>query len=374
MNRRSSGYSPMTPRSSHEFEHSSPAHNFDGGADNGLGNLADELGGSDWDEDEEAMDGDYIENGYLPREEDEDSPIGLAVDHDGSTGHSVHGAVNGVARDSGVAMQSSSPSVESKTTLSPQAAARHGGKRHQRARSLYDGSDYGDDSDLEANEGISAGLEKQLAAIESLVRRGLEDNGSASDHLVKGFIDQLRDLGSQASTENNATRHKTTCDALTSHLTHQSRTLTSVSASFSGPRAIIPDPDSIDTLLPLIQATLESLPRSSNQSLVAFTQVSATNHDLIQHLSNIADLLHMGRQVQTNAARRLKTAKDHLAEWRKESDLRDQGVQFIENGDWDRKLREREAKAACGLVIQGFEEAFGVCRQRLCEGLGVASA
>lgn len=199
----------MTPRSSHEFDHSSPAHNFDGGGDNELGNLADELGGSDWDEEEEAMEGEYMDHVDLPHgEEDEgDNAIGIAVDHDGSTGQRAHATVNGVPRDSGIAMQSSSPSGESRTTLSPQAAAKHGGKRHQRTRSLYDGSDYGDDSDLEANEGISAGLEKQLAAIESLARRGLEDNGSASDQAVKRFIERLRDLGSQTSIENSTTRY-----------------------------------------------------------------------------------------------------------------------------------------------------------------------
>lgn len=365
----------MTPRSSHEFDHSSPAHNFDGGGDDGLGNLADELGGSDWDEDEEAMEGEYMENADLPHEQgEEESAIGVAIDHDGSTGQRAYATANGVPRDSGIAMQSSSPSAESRTTLSPQAAAKHGGKRHQRTRSLYDGSDYGEDSDLEANEGISAGLEKQLAAIESLARRGLEDNGSSSDQAVKRFVERLRDLGSQTSIENSTTRLKTACDALTSHLTHQSRTLTSVSASFSGPRAIIPDLDSIDTLLPLITSTLELLPHSSNQPLIALSQLTSSNHDLLQHLSNVADSLHMSRQAQTNAARRLKTAKDQLADWKKESDLRDQGIQFIESGDWDRRLKEREAKAACGNVIQGFEEAFGLYRQRLCEGLGVVSA
>lgn len=82
----------------------------------------------------------------------------------------------------------------------------------------------------------------------------------------------------------------------------------------------------------------------------------------------------MSRQAQTNAARRLKTAKDQLGDWKRETELREQGIEFIDSGDWDRRLKEREAKEACGDVIQGFEEAFGLYRQRLCEGLGVVSA
>lgn len=203
MHRRSSGYSPTTPRSSREFEHSSPVQAFDGGGDGGLGNLADELGDT-WDEDEEAMDGDYATEGDdLPDEEI--NGIGIALDHDGSTGPDGAHLVNGV-RDSGVALHSSSPSRESKATLSPQTAKQGGRRNHARQRSMYDGSDYGDDSDLEANEGISVGLEKQMAAVESLARRGLEENGSASDQVVKRVVEKLRDLGSQTGIENGATR------------------------------------------------------------------------------------------------------------------------------------------------------------------------
>lgn len=205
-NRRSSGYSPITPRSSQGFEHSSPAQNFDGGGgDGGLGNLADELGEM-YDDYEEGVEGEFMDESEMPAEDM--NGIGMAIDHDGSAGLDNSGhAVNGV-RDSGVAMQSSPSESESKSTLSPQLAARlNGRKKHERQRSLYDGSDYGDDSDLEDSEGISKGLERQMAAVESLARRGLEENGSASDQVVKRVVEQLRDLGSQTSIESGATRY-----------------------------------------------------------------------------------------------------------------------------------------------------------------------
>lgn len=189
--RRSSGYSSITPRLSQEFD--SPAHNFDGGGDGGLGNLADELGElDDWDEDDDDLGDDYEDETELPQDEDN---IGVAVSHDGSVA-----AVNGV-RDSGVAMQSSSPAT---SRLSPQSAVKS--RKHQRQHSLYDGSDYGDDSDLESNEGISPALESRMAAIESLARRGMEENGSAADGVVKRVTEQLRDLGSQIGIENGCTR------------------------------------------------------------------------------------------------------------------------------------------------------------------------
>jgi hypothetical protein len=199
LNRRSSGYSPVTPRSSHEFEHGSPAHNFDGGGDsNGLGNLADELGEIWDDDDEEAVDEEFGEELDVPR--DYSPEIGTAVEHDGSAGFDNAASVNAV-RDSGVAMQSS-PSTNH--GLSPDAASR--ARKHNRQRSLYDGSDYGSDTDFD-NDGISPALESRMAAVESLARRGMEENGSASDQVVKRVTEQLRDLGSQIAIENGATRY-----------------------------------------------------------------------------------------------------------------------------------------------------------------------
>ncbi|KAJ4413090.1 hypothetical protein N0V91_000064 [Didymella pomorum] len=362
-----SGYSPITPRSSHEFEHGSPAQRFDGGGDNGggLGNLADELG--EWGSEDEEMDSQYGEE--LEHTQEIPVDIGTAVEHDGSTG--VHGVVNlnGV-RDSGVALQESSPSTQSRATLSPSAAIKS--KKHTRQRSLYDGSDYGDDSDLE-NEGITPALESRMAAIESLARRGMEENGSASDEVVKRVTEHLRDLGSQITIENGATRLKTAHDSLTTHLTHQSRVLTSLTASFTGPRAIIPSPDAIEELLPLVEQTLQSLPHSSTDPIVSLSHLTLSTRELLQHLSNVSDTLHMSRQTTTNAARRLRTSKEQVLDWKREQERTAEGREFIERGDWDRRLREREAKRACGEVMEGFEEACGLWRKRLCEGLGVAS-
>jgi hypothetical protein len=82
----------------------------------------------------------------------------------------------------------------------------------------------------------------------------------------------------------------------------------------------------------------------------------------------------MSRQVQNEAARRLRVAKEQTHEWKREMEMREQGILFIERGGWEKRLKEREAKRVCGDVVDGFEEVCGMWRQRLCEGLGVASA
>lgn len=97
-------------------------------------------------------------------------------------------------------------------TLSPDRNTLHLPKqrtkssRHRRQESQYDGSDYGNDSDLEESAEISPSLEARMAGIESLARRGTEDNGSENDHIIKRLIESLRDLGGQAGIENGATR------------------------------------------------------------------------------------------------------------------------------------------------------------------------
>lgn len=80
------------------------------------------------------------------------------------------------------------------------------GSRHRRQESHYDGSDYGNSSDLEETSAISPGLESQMAEVESLARRGIENNGSDSDYAVARAIEALRDLGAQSGIENSAMR------------------------------------------------------------------------------------------------------------------------------------------------------------------------
>lgn len=169
-------------------------------------------------------------------------------------------------------------------------------------------------------------------------------------------------------------RLKTAHDALTTHLTHQSRTLTSLAASFSGPRAIIPDMDTIENLLPLIESTLELLPHSSTDPLMAISQLTRSTSELLQHLSNVSDTLHMSRQTTTNATRKLKVSKEQLQDWKRENEKTQEGEEYIEQGNWNQRLQDREAKRVCDDVLDGFEDACVTWRKRLCEGLGVASA
>ena len=142
-----------------------------------------------------------------------------------------------------------------------------------------------------------------------------------------------------------------------------------MTASFTGPRAVYPDPEVIEELLPEIQALLEGLPHSSPDALYALARLTSSTDDLTQNLNNVSDSLQLSRQPQNQASRTLRAVKDLLAEWKKHAEQSEQAVLYLDKGDWDRRLREREAKRACSDVIDGFEEMCGMWRKRLCGGL-----
>ena len=181
--------SPVAPRQ-HARQNTNGPHrgsvDFSGapGSGAGLGSLADELADA-WEE----------EGGYDYTSSQEN---GLVNSHqlDQSEGEDMY-------------MHSLSPSStaspERSKLVPPKNKARSTAHRHRRHESQYDGSDYGNDSDLEDAD-MSPGLEAQMAEIESLARRGMENNGSESDHVIKRTIESLRDLGGQSGIENSAMR------------------------------------------------------------------------------------------------------------------------------------------------------------------------
>lgn len=149
---------------------------------NGLGNLADELADV-WDSEE--------------GEEHED------VEPDMNFQEVKEEGDGGQTRDSGVDVTSSPvEGLQKPSGLFPPT----GGRGHRRQTSEYDGSDYGGDSDLES-PGMPPGLVARMDMVESLARRGMENNGTDRDGVVKRVIEGLKDLGGQSGVEGGATRY-----------------------------------------------------------------------------------------------------------------------------------------------------------------------
>jgi hypothetical protein len=164
-------------------------------------------------------------------------------------------------------------------------------------------------------------------------------------------------------------RLTTTHTALSSHISHQIRQLTSLVSSFFSPLSPPLALDAIEVLLPLIEETIQCIPQPAHEPLYALTSLSHSTSDLLSTLSQVSDTLHMSRQNTSGATRRLRTAKEALTDWRRDQALRDEGQYYLEKGDWDRRLREREAASVCRDVVGGFEEMCGRWRQKLVDGV-----
>lgn len=325
---------------------------------NGLGNLADELADA-WSEDEGEMDeADLNFQNTAPADSDNED---------------AEGDKNAV-RDSGVDVTSPKKQhtvMNSNSTLTPPTAG-HGRVHalgHARSPSEYDGSDYGGDSDLES-PAFGPALLARMDMVEGLARRGTENNGSQADGVVKRVIESLKDLGGQSGVEGNTTRLVTTHTALSTHLLHQTRLIQNLSHPLFSPLSAPPTPEFIDTLLPLLDTLSDSIPRPSTQSLSSITSLHSLTTDLIQTITYLSDTLHMSRQTTVQASRKLKSAKELVGEMRREEELREEGEKWVEQGDWERRLGERECAGVCRGVVGGFEQVCEDWRRRLVESAG----
>lgn len=107
------------------------------------------------------------------------------------------------------------------------------------------------------------------------------------------------------------------------------------------------------------------MPRPSAAAYNSLTALHALTADLIHTLNYLSDTLHMSRQTTTMASRKLKSAKELVAEMRHEDELREEGEQWIKQGNWSQRLKNRECASVCGEVVGGFEEVCNGWRARL---------
>lgn len=153
--------------------------------------------------------------------------------------------------------------------------------------------------------------------------------------------------------------------ALSSHLLHQTRLLQSLAYPVFAPQSIPPDEEFVDDLMPLLVALGESMPRPTTAAFNSLSQLHGLTADLVQTLNYLSDTLHMSRQTTTTATRRLRSARELVAEMRKEEDAREEGERWLKRGNWSERLGARECAGVCGDVVGGFEEVCNGWRARL---------
>ncbi|KAL8634308.1 MAG: hypothetical protein Q9228_008098, partial [Teloschistes exilis] len=123
----------------------------------------------------------------------------------------------------------------------------------------------------------------------------------------------------------------------------------------------------IDDLLPLLTTTPELLSQPNTRAVSALRGVYSSSLDLISTLSMLADSLHMMRQTTSRASRKLRAAKEAVDDVRKDHQVMEDGIRWIQEGNWDEKLSNRECANVCGLMLNGFKEACETWEKRIDE-------
>lgn len=326
------------------------------GAENGLGNLADELA------DAFSGDEDEMEEGYYEEDGEERSPE-ISLDRPHANGRD---GMEGI-RDSGVDVESQNgdtkqPHQQHSRTKNTSLSVPSTMRGHRRQGSEYDGSEYGSESDLETS-GMPPSLVARMDAVESLARRGTGEG--PGDNVFTRMTEELQDLGSQSSVEGSTTRLITAHSALATHLAHQTRQLHNLTFPLLSPLVAPPDADTVDDLLPLLVTLSEDMPRPATSAYNSLTALHSVTSDLVQTLNYLSDTLHMSRQTATTATRRLKSAKEMVAEIKREEELKEEGEAWLTRGNWGERLEKRECAGVCRDVVGGFEEVCNDWRARL---------
>ena len=159
---------------------------------------------------------------------------------------------------------------------------------------------------------------------------------------------------------------------MTAHLTNQARALQALSHPLISPLALLPEPEVIEDILPLLAALILSVPIERTPCLSSLNNLRASTTDLQAFLNYLIDTIYMTRQTIMSATRRLRTASDIVDDMRREAAAREEAVRWIEKGSWDSRLSDRECQKICDDMIGGFEEVCQNWRARLVDGLGAA--
>ncbi|MCJ1336235.1 hypothetical protein MMC09_001511 [Bachmanniomyces sp. S44760] len=389
---------PLTPRPK-----SSQGGSFDFGfpedsngvtaAGNGLGSLADELAEA-WDEDDE--DGDSIPE------------ISSANIRDSANGHSNQKGGN-IASDPTQESSRSIPPVfplqswPNGVSSSENPVTRSNGGRKNNELKRPD-SDHDPDPGQDSN-GIPPSLELQIALIESLSRQDTQGKikDTSHDEISKDDVtlrvsSLLKDLTPQSTIEDQISRLTTSHNTLSTHLNTQTRLLQTSTSSLLSPFSAPPPMTEVDTLLEHIssllpqQPPLPSPPPSSSpplsptsiptnqpdssppilpqqspfqpSSLLPFPSphplprlhsLHTSTLDLLHTLSHLSDTLQITSQTTALASRRLRASQSLVRDLIKEDQDQEQGRRYLERGNWDERLKGRQAAGVCRDVVGGFE-------------------
>ncbi|EWC46805.1 hypothetical protein DRE_04050 [Drechslerella stenobrocha 248] len=347
----------------------------------GLGSLADELAAA-WSDEE----GDDIDDGEggLPL-----SPTPIAPAHRRHASVSSIGSSGShrkrfarLSNETASSILSDGTSATS-TTSTSKPPVRHHRRLSSSVRLDLNGSDDGippsleekiDQIESEALRGLSmvkswsrrqrAGLSKRRGGINGIAESE-ETDGEDEDPICR-LLEGLQSLGSQSGIETGAQRLITAHNSLSTHVQNQSRALRDISLLLNAPGTTVTTaPPRLNTQPVTISS--KGVPPAV-QPLRDLQGMHTMTLQLVSHFAALSDAIHMVRQQSNAASRKLRGAKDAVREWKLEVETVETARRWIDDGDWDARLRRREAAGVCREVLGGFEDVIRGMERRI-EGM-----
>jgi len=330
----------------------------------GFGNLADELEEA-WDPDFDGQDSSFLHG--LQEGDPEDAVSSPIDDSDMHNLGMPFTPRSPQGRNNSVPQSPEKPQSPSKQWASMGT--------HRKTESLYDGSDYGPDSDDEAFDSITPTLQRRIHDVEEITRISANaDSLSEAGGVIERTTSALKEkLGVQSTIENGAQRLHTAYTSMSTHRSHQLREFSNTSHplistnSFSSTFFDLPE-ETIELLITELDSLILSLPflpslqvpAASTNPLISLQVLANSTHELLSMLHGLTDTLTEHRQHLLTATRRLKSVRDLVEEMRVEEELVETSIMLIQAGDWDRRCRDRHACKAVGEVLEGFKKTWDV--------------
>jgi len=115
------------------------------------------------------------------------------------------------------------------------------------------------------------------------------------------------------------------------------------------------------------QLSTVALPRPTLYITASTIHARRTTDNLLELLSTLSDSIHMVREIESTATRRLQSTRELATSLRKEFDEVEKADKLLRDGEWESRLAGRKGGKMCREMVKGFESVCDGMRAKLVE-------
>jgi len=115
------------------------------------------------------------------------------------------------------------------------------------------------------------------------------------------------------------------------------------------------------------QLSTVTLPRPTLYITASTIHARRTTDNLLELFSTLSDSIHVMRETESTAIRRLQSTRELTTALKKELDEAEKTDKFLRDGEWECRLAGREGGKMCRELVTGFENVCDSMRAKLVE-------